>query len=138
MGERRSREERARQPPAYLDRGRNTPLWLVHRAQRLAGRELPLPPSRPSNPDSQPAPPPRLSTPPPRAGLRLPALDGFETEPLPPPSPRWKLDNAILTPHVSNSSPRVGERSLALLVENVRRFNAGEPLLNLVDRTVGY
>ncbi len=66
------------------------------------------------------------------------ALDVFETEPLPAASPLWKLDNAILTPHVSNSSPRVGERSLALLVENVRRFKAGEPLLNLVDRSIGY
>jgi phosphoglycerate dehydrogenase-like enzyme len=66
------------------------------------------------------------------------ALDVFETEPLPPASPLWKLDNAILTPHVSNSSPKVRERSLALVVENVRRFRAGEPLLNLVDRSVGY
>ena len=66
------------------------------------------------------------------------ALDVFETEPLPPESPLWSLDNAILTPHISNSSPLVRERSLALVTENVRRFKAGEPLLNLVDRTVGY
>lgn len=66
------------------------------------------------------------------------ALDVFDTEPLPVTSPLWKLDNAILTPHVSNSSPRVRERSLALVVENVRRFKAGEPLRNLVDRSVGY
>jgi len=66
------------------------------------------------------------------------ALDVFETEPLPATSPLWKLDNVILTPHVSNSSPRVRERSLALVVENARRFKSGEPLLNLVDRSVGY
>jgi phosphoglycerate dehydrogenase-like enzyme len=66
------------------------------------------------------------------------ALDVFETEPLPAESPLWSLDNAILTPHVSNSSPRVRERSLALVAENVRRFKAGEPLLNVVDRAVGY
>ena len=66
------------------------------------------------------------------------ALDVFETEPLPATSPLWSLDNAILTPHISNSSPKVRERSLALVVENVRRFKAGEPLLNLVDRSVGY
>jgi phosphoglycerate dehydrogenase-like enzyme len=66
------------------------------------------------------------------------ALDVFETEPLPAESLLWSLDNAILTPHVSNSSPRVRERSLALVAENVRRFKAGEPLLNLVDRAVGY
>jgi phosphoglycerate dehydrogenase-like enzyme len=66
------------------------------------------------------------------------ALDVFDTEPLPSDSPLWSLDNAILTPHVSNSSPKLRERSLALVVENVRRFKAGEPLLNLVDRTAGY
>jgi len=66
------------------------------------------------------------------------ALDVFETEPLPATSPLWDCANAILTPHISNSSPRVRERSLALVAENVRRFKAGEPLLNLVDRTIGY
>lgn len=66
------------------------------------------------------------------------ALDVFETEPLPAASPLWRLDNAILTPHASGSSPRVQVRSLALVVENARRFKAGEPLLNLVDRSVGY
>jgi phosphoglycerate dehydrogenase-like enzyme len=66
------------------------------------------------------------------------ALDVFEKEPLPADSPLWSLDNAILTPHVSNSSPKVRERSLALVTENVRRFKAGEPLLNLVDRVAGY
>jgi len=66
------------------------------------------------------------------------ALDVFETEPLPATSPLWDEPNAILTPHISNSSPRVRERSLALVAENVRRFNAGEPLLNVVDRKIGY
>lgn len=66
------------------------------------------------------------------------ALDVFEIEPLPATSPLWTLDNAILTPHISNSSPKVRERSLALVVENVRRFKAREPLLNLVDRAIGY
>ncbi len=66
------------------------------------------------------------------------ALDVFEIEPLPAASPLWALDNVILTPHVSNSSPRVRDRSLALVVDNVRRFKSGEPLRNLVDRAAGY
>ena len=66
------------------------------------------------------------------------ALDVFETEPLPADSPLWAFENAILTPHISNSSPKVRDRSLALVVENVRRFKAGGPLLNLVDRSIGY
>jgi len=66
------------------------------------------------------------------------ALDVFDTEPLPAASPLWSLENVIITPHISNSSPRLRARSLALVTENVRRFKAGEPLLNLVDRTIGY
>ena len=66
------------------------------------------------------------------------ALDVFAVEPLPADSPLWALENVIVTPHVSGSSPRVRERSLALVVENVRRFKAGEPLLNVVDPAVGY
>ncbi|HUQ16194.1 MAG TPA: D-2-hydroxyacid dehydrogenase [Candidatus Saccharimonadales bacterium] len=66
------------------------------------------------------------------------ALDVFAVEPLPADSPLWELDNVIITPHVSGSSPRVRERSLALVVENVRRFKAGEPLLNVVDPALGY
>ncbi|MFN2520075.1 MAG: D-2-hydroxyacid dehydrogenase [Candidatus Limnocylindria bacterium] len=66
------------------------------------------------------------------------ALDVFSTEPLAADSPWWVLPNAIVTPHVSNSSPRVRERTLSLFVENVRRFERGEQLLNVVDKRVGY
>ena len=66
------------------------------------------------------------------------ALDVFDTEPLPPSSPLWALDNVILTPHVSNSSPRVRDRTLSLALENLRRFKANEPLLNVVDKQAGY
>ena len=66
------------------------------------------------------------------------ALDVFETEPLPPESPLWKLENVIITPHDSGSSPRAGERTLALFAENLRRYKAGEPLINRVDYEAGY
>ncbi len=66
------------------------------------------------------------------------ALDTFLKEPLPADSPLWALPNAIITPHTSNSSPKVRERTLALFVENVRRYKAGERLLNLVDWDRGY
>jgi phosphoglycerate dehydrogenase-like enzyme len=62
------------------------------------------------------------------------ALDVFEVEPLPPEHPLWHRENVILTPHVAAMSPRIAERHLATLLENVRRFAAGEPLLNLVDK----
>jgi phosphoglycerate dehydrogenase-like enzyme len=66
------------------------------------------------------------------------ALDVFETEPLPPESPLWKLENVVITPHNSGSSPRAGERTLALFAENLRRYKAGEPLINRVDYEAGY
>jgi phosphoglycerate dehydrogenase-like enzyme len=65
-------------------------------------------------------------------------LDTFVHEPLPAESPLWSLPNVVVTPHASNSSPRVRQRTLALFVENMRRFKAGEPLLNRVDFESGY
>ncbi len=62
------------------------------------------------------------------------ALDVFETEPLPSDHPLWAMENVILTPHVAACSPRVPERHLDVLVENVRRFAHGEEPLNLVDK----
>lgn len=61
-------------------------------------------------------------------------LDVFEIEPLPPDHPLWKMENVIITPHTAAASPRVPERHLATLLENVRRFAKSEPLLNVVDK----
>jgi phosphoglycerate dehydrogenase-like enzyme len=67
------------------------------------------------------------------------ALDVFETEPLPPDSPLWAMgDRVILTPHVAGYSVRIAERHLAVVVENVRRFTSGQPLLNVVDKENWY
>jgi phosphoglycerate dehydrogenase-like enzyme len=66
------------------------------------------------------------------------ALDVFTTEPLPKESPLWRLENVIITPHHSGSSPRASERTLKLFAENLRRYKAGEPLMNRVDFEAGY
>jgi phosphoglycerate dehydrogenase-like enzyme len=66
------------------------------------------------------------------------ALDVFTTEPLPKESPLWRLENVIITPHHSGSSPRASERTLKLFAENLRRYKAGEPLINRVDFEAGY
>jgi phosphoglycerate dehydrogenase-like enzyme len=65
-------------------------------------------------------------------------LDTFRDEPLPPTSPFYDLDNVIVTPHTAWSSGRVLDRSVELFCDNLRRFAAGEPLLNVVDPAAGY
>lgn len=65
-------------------------------------------------------------------------LDVYEEEPLPAGHALWSIENAILTPHVAGISPEIDKRRKALIVENVRRFCAGEPLLNVVDNQKGY
>jgi len=65
-------------------------------------------------------------------------LDTFREEPLPSASPLWELPNVIVTPHTSWSSARVLDRSIDLFCDNLRRFRAGEPLRNVVDRSAGY
>jgi phosphoglycerate dehydrogenase-like enzyme len=63
------------------------------------------------------------------------ALDVFETEPLPADHPLWGMGNrVILTPHVAGYSPRIAERHLAVLLDNVGRFVRGEGLVNAVDK----
>jgi phosphoglycerate dehydrogenase-like enzyme len=61
-------------------------------------------------------------------------LDVYETEPLPSDHPLWRMPNVILTPHVAGNSPRIAERHLAVLLENVRHFARGEPLTTIVDK----
>jgi len=65
-------------------------------------------------------------------------LDVFEKEPLPPESPLWSLPNVIITPHVSGISPKLMDAVVDLFVENLQRYQAGEPLYNLVDTSKGY
>lgn len=65
-------------------------------------------------------------------------LDVFEEEPLPVDSPLWEMDNVVMTPHVSGFTPNYDERAVDIFVENLRRYLAGEPLLNLVNRLEGY
>jgi phosphoglycerate dehydrogenase-like enzyme len=61
-------------------------------------------------------------------------LDVYETEPLPPDHPLWAMPNVILTPHVAGNSPRIAERHLAVLLENVGRFARGDALTTVVDK----
>ncbi|HLH08411.1 MAG TPA: D-2-hydroxyacid dehydrogenase [Terriglobales bacterium] len=66
------------------------------------------------------------------------ALDVFDTEPLPPDSPLWGLDNVIITPHVAGMTDKIWDRQFEFFSENLRRFMVGKPLLGVVDKRKGY
>jgi phosphoglycerate dehydrogenase-like enzyme len=74
-----------------------------------------------------------------RAGsLRGVGLDVYSTEPIPDGHPLWSFPNVLITPHVSGVSRHFWRRQTDLIVENIRRHLAGEPLLNLVDKEAGF
>ena len=66
------------------------------------------------------------------------AIDVFAEEPPPAGHPFYELDNVIVSPHVSGFLPSYDDRCVELFAENLRRYLAGTPLLNLVDRAKGY
>lgn len=65
-------------------------------------------------------------------------LDVFAQRPLPSDSPFFDLPNVILTPHMSGVSNGYARRGVQFHCENLRRYLAGEPLLNLIDKHKGY
>jgi len=64
------------------------------------------------------------------------ALDVTDPEPLPLGHPLWKCPNLLITPHVGASSPEFARRSLKTVADELRRYMAGEPLLNVVQTAV--
>jgi len=65
-------------------------------------------------------------------------LDVTEPEPLPKGHPLWTLDNVIITPHVAGRSDGISQRRMQLFEENLKRFEQGLPLRNVVDKKRGY
>lgn len=65
-------------------------------------------------------------------------LDVTEIEPLPPESPLWELPNCIITPHVGGQSATRIDDMTNFFCENLRRWQAGRPLMNLVDKQLGF
>jgi phosphoglycerate dehydrogenase-like enzyme len=65
-------------------------------------------------------------------------LDVFEEEPLPKTSPLWDMENVIVTGHYAGATPHYDERAMAIFLDNLRRYKAGEPLRNVVDKKLGY
>jgi phosphoglycerate dehydrogenase-like enzyme len=69
-----------------------------------------------------------------QAGRLRAALDVTDPEPLPGDHPLWQLPNVLITPHMAGDSPEATIRTYELAGEQIRRFAAGEPLINEVDR----
>ena len=66
------------------------------------------------------------------------ALDVFEQEPLPRHSALWAMDNVLITPHMAGFRPDHWDAVVELFAENLRRFDTGRELLNIVNKTAGY
>jgi phosphoglycerate dehydrogenase-like enzyme len=66
------------------------------------------------------------------------ALDVFSHEPLHGESEFWRLPNVLITPHTAGLTDKMWQRQYELLSDNMRRYFAGQPLLNIVDKHAGY
>src|SRR5208282_2686032 len=66
------------------------------------------------------------------------ALDVFEQEPLPSDSELWDMENVIITPHIAGDSKQEMARILDIFCENLNRYVSKIPLINVVDKQVGY
>ena len=65
-------------------------------------------------------------------------LDVFEQEPLPADHPLWTMPGVLITPHTAGFGPHLDERRLEILLDNCRRFGAGQPLRNVVDKAAWF
>jgi len=61
-------------------------------------------------------------------------LDVFEEEPLPVDHPLWTMPGVLITPHTAGHGPYLDDRRFEILLDNSRRFLAGSPLRNVVDK----
>ena len=65
-------------------------------------------------------------------------LDTFETEPLQENSELWNFKNVIITPHIAGDTPHYAERLTNIFTENLNRFIHKQPLINVVNKNLGY
>ena len=61
-------------------------------------------------------------------------LDVFTTEPLPPESEFWEMENVVMTPHIGGLSPETRAMSFEMFLDNFKRYINGESLISLIDK----
>ena len=66
------------------------------------------------------------------------ALDVFDQEPLPAGHPFYKMENVLLSPHCADHTPEWHNDAMRFFIAQYDRFRKGEPLLNVVDKKLGY
>jgi phosphoglycerate dehydrogenase-like enzyme len=66
------------------------------------------------------------------------ALDVFDEEPLPANHPFYKLENVLLSPHCADHTPDWLDNAMRFFLAQFEKFHRGEPLLNVVDKKLGY
>ena len=66
------------------------------------------------------------------------ALDVFDEEPLPADHPFYKLENVLLSPHCADHTPDWLDNAMRFFLAQFKKFRHGEPLLNVVDKKLGY
>ena len=65
-------------------------------------------------------------------------LDVFEHEPVPAESPLYKMENVLFSPHCADNTPDWLDNAMKFFIAQYERFRKGEPLLNVVDKKLGY
>jgi phosphoglycerate dehydrogenase-like enzyme len=73
-----------------------------------------------------------------RGTIGCAGLDAFQTEPLPAGHRLWGLPNVLITPHSASFAGDYWTPVVDLFLENVARFRLGAPLVNVVDKALGY
>jgi phosphoglycerate dehydrogenase-like enzyme len=66
------------------------------------------------------------------------ALDVFDEEPLPEGHPFYRMENVLLSPHCADHTPEWMNDAMRFFIVQYERFRMGEPLLNVVDKKLGY
>ena len=66
------------------------------------------------------------------------ALDVVAGEPLAPDHPLWEFENVVMTPHTAGASQHRARRNFERFCDNLRRFQAGEPLVGVIDKLAGF